>query len=230
MSEKLIIEQFLDLNKLSRLEALKYILTYHEIKHRVIPCQHDCNNVFVKLTEEKPYRLLVAHYDIVKDSTGINDNTAALALLINIIKESKEKNFNVLFTDKEESGMIGSYQFSKVYGKDIKEAIIFDIIGFGDTIVYGSFGDFDNLSKVGIKEISSFLPSDNVTFKSNNVKTALITAAHKEDLTLIKENYYSLNAKAKFYESFHNRQFDNNINLINFDLITELKDKMLKML
>jgi len=236
MSERLIVEQFLDLQDKPREEALKTLLTYYEIKHEEVRCNVDCNNILVRMTDKKPYKLLVAHYDVYGNSTGINDNTTAIAMLIEVIrhfkKENKKVDFNVLFTDKEESGMIGSYYFSSNYRKEIEEAIVFDIIGYGESAVYAESSVETNesiLKEIGIKRINQFLPSDNISFKNNGVKSTLIVAAHDNDLVLNKDGLYELNSKPRFYESFHNREKDNDIEVINFELIKDLREKIIKL-
>lgn len=235
MVEKQIVEQFLKHKDDSRLEVLIKIMKSHNLNYEIRSCDISCHNVFVKLTDAVPYTLLVAHYDVFGNSTGINDNTAAVAMLIEIIKHFNEtsgphKNFNVLFTDKEESGMIGSHYFSKINNADITEALVFDIIGYGDTMVYGSYQNFDALKQYGIKEINEVLPSDNIQFSNANIKTVLITAAHNKDLTLMAQDKYRLSTKPKFYESFHNRPEDNKIEVINFELIEKLRKKVIKYL
>lgn len=237
MSERLIVEQFLDLSNKPRLDALKTLLTYYEIGHKEMLCNIECNNIFVPLTEEKPYKLLVAHYDVFGTSSGINDNTAALAMIIEVIRHFKKTgdkvNFNVLFTDKEESGMIGSYYYSKNHGEDIEEAIVFDIIGYGDSAVYAEESTETNescLKDSGIKRTDQFLPSDNLSFKKNGVKTTLVVAAHDDDLILNKAGIYELNSRPRFYESFHNRDKDNDIEVINFKLIEDLRNKVISIL
>lgn len=237
MSERLIVEQFLDLSEKPRADALKILLTYYNIKHTEMRCNVECNNIYVPLTEDKPYKLLVAHYDVFGTSSGINDNTAAIAMLIEVIKHFKKTgdkaNFNVLFTDKEESGMIGSYYYAKNYAEEIEEAIVFDIIGYGDSAVYAEGSTETNesvLRNLGIKRIDHFLPSDNLSFERNKVKSTLVVAAHDEDLVPNNLGIYELNSKPRFYESFHNREKDNNIEVINFELIEDLRNKVIQLL
>lgn len=234
MSERLIVEQFLDLSEMPRVKALKTLLTYYEIEHKEMRCNPECTNIFVPMTEEKPYYLLVAHYDVYGTSTGINDNTTAIAMLIEVIKHfkktEKKANFNVLFTDKEESGMIGSYYYAKNYGKDIKEAIVFDIIGYGDHAVYAESSTETNdslLSVSGLRRIDQYLPSDNLSFRNSGVNSTLVVAAHTEDLLPTIDNIYELTSKPRFYESFHNRDKDNDIEVINFDLVKELRERVI---
>lgn len=237
MSERLIVEQFLDLAESPRVEALKTLLTYYEIKHQEMRCNPECANIFVPMTKEKPYTLLVAHHDVWGTSTGINDNTTAIAMLIEVIKHfkktGKDAGFNVLFTDKEESGMIGSYYYANTHRKDIKEAIVFDIIGYGDDAVYAesSTETSDSLLSVsGLKRIDQYLPSDNLSFRNNGVKSTLVVAAHTEDLLPTIDNIYELSSKPRFYESFHNREKDNDIEVINFDLVEDLRKKVIAVL
>lgn len=229
MKEK-IVELLVENSK--RLDKLKEILDKNEIEY-TIDSKNNADNLIVKLGQEDNTGSVVvlgAHYDLFPGRTGINDNTCSLLLLLEFIKKAKDKKLvrpiEVVFFDKEESGMVGSNMYAKNNFNRVSYALIFDIIGYGDTLVYGNTDNkLDELfSGTDIKKLSTVLPSDNITFEAQKIPTALITAAHKKDLkaSLSVKMAYTVRHTAEFYSSFHNRENDNNIEIINVSLIESL--------
>ena len=233
-SEEIIVHQFLNSHEASRYKTLLNILEMHNVDHYTEHGNHDTKNVIVSLTNETPYTLLVAHYDVFGSSTGINDNTCALALLIQIAKTLSKTNttvpLKILFTDKEEQGMYGSYDYANKHQDEIQKVIVFDIIGYGDQYFYGADQNasqaFQFLNELGINRLSMVLPSDNLMFANAGIKSTLITALPNEDVQLQNQEYH-LKASPKFVESFHNNALDNDINVINFDLIERLRKTLI---
>jgi len=217
----------------TRLETLIHELEFNHIPYDIEPCGNDCQNVIVSMTDQKRYVLLVAHYDIYGSSLGINDNTVAIATLISSIKEMMSKKYHVpvkvLFADKEESGMIGSQYFAHEYQHDLQAVIVLDIVGFGDRLIHGSKQpqDFHMLDVLGIQNIKTVMPSDNLSFIRHNIKTTLITACFNEEL---KEENGMVDISYPWYfsTSFHNGINDNDMNKINFELAEKLKETLLK--
>jgi len=94
--------------------------------------------------------ILVAHYDRAKDSPGANDNSTAVFLLIETamkLKTAGEKNWVIIFTDKEELSQgesieaQGSYSLAPVFKKlkmEHTRIFSFDACGAGDTLVISS--------------------------------------------------------------------------------------------
>lgn len=234
-TEKELILDFLSFHKkVDRVEALTTILKEQGIEYTIESYQDDCRNVIVSMTEEENYILLVAHHDLFPGSSGINDNTASVAALINVIGYLKDKAhlpFKVLFPDREETGMVGSDTYCYYHQDEIISAIVLDIIGYGDTLVAGSKINnyFSFLEKYGIINIDTILPSDNLAFNRYGIPNTLIVATHEEDI-LRKENKVELTPHPKFYESFHNRAMDGKIEVINFELITHLRNSLINIL
>lgn len=231
-----IVERFLELSNKNRFEALTTVLNEMIITYETESCEigiSPCTNVIVPVSELKKnekYTLLVAHYDTWGNSTGINDNTVAIATLLVFLHEHRFKTFSkpikVLFSDREETGMVGSNQYAKKHKNEIEEVIVLDIVGYGDKLVYGSHEHehFKYLKSYGIDHITTTLPSDNLTFASNGLKATLIVAAHDQDLTYNKElNNYDLGSNPKFYESFHERVMDGKLEVINWFLLEKLR-------
>lgn len=187
-------------------------------------------NIIVPLVFGTTYTLLIAHYDVWPGSIGINDNVLSVVALIKLIKNLKEtrehKDIVILFADKEERGMLGSKHFLNTYKKHIEDVIVLDIIGHGDTHVYCGSQSSVELENLGIKRITTILPSDNVPFESAGVKTALITAIHQDDLIRLNHHQYQISHQPKCFESFHNGPKDNDIDVINFPLVDGLIDSL----
>lgn len=224
------IEKLLVPNKY-RLNALITLLAYYNIEY-TIESTLETHNIIVRLGDRQSNQtatVIGAHYDIFPNSTGINDNTCALVVLINFLKLADKVKFNmpidIVFFDREETGMLGSSEYLRIHSNDINSAYIFDIIGFGDTLIYGSHSLYwPNMESFGIKKVITVLPSDNVVFESWDIPAVLITAAHKDDMRYSYMSGYRVDHTAKFYESFHGRKLDNDIEIINFDLLNQALD------
>lgn len=253
MTELNLIMEFLSRSGKPRVEALTEVLDIVGLEYVIEEYDHVLNNkplkghknkcgvknVVIPLTNGGKYVLLVAHYDIFPRSTGINDNTCAVAMLINAALELREKSavpVKILFTDKEESGMVGSSRYCMEHADEIIKVLVFDIIGYGDTAIYGE-GMHANHSFNSIKKdiqefvrIDSFLPSDNLIFDSHGIPTILVTAAHKDDLVESSTGFHRFKGQPKFYESFHNGKYDNDLKVINFELIEKIRGSLVKCL
>ncbi len=233
MREQLI--QFAVEGTKNRLANLKELLDDNRIEYEVqsYPKQR-VNNVIVKInpdkvTASKKAVAIVAHYDVVPRSKGINDNAVGVLASIQLIKHLKHSKTNravdIVFSDREETGMVGSHLYIKDNKDRIGYAISLDILGYGDQLVYctNSTDVFKRIfAGTNLKHIKNMLPGDNTSFNAAGIPNALIVAAHKEDLLETKDDgSYRLVAFPKFYESFHNRKEDNKIEVINFELIKE---------
>ena len=94
-----------------------------------------------------PPTMLVAHYDRAEKSSGANDNSAGVFLLIETAIKLKKRNVSnwvVIFTDKEELRPGDSIQIQGAYAiaeglKNLKmenyKVFCFDACGTGDTLV-----------------------------------------------------------------------------------------------
>jgi len=229
--EKLTYELLVPRKEL-RLESLLEVLKKNKIVYE-IEKEGEIRNVIVRLgdlTKDEDFAVYGAHYDIVDGSFGINDNTCAVAMLIAFIinrKDYKER-MDVVFFDKEEDGLKGSKLYVKKYKDKIKYALILDIIGVGDTIVYNSNLAFDKLEmNLPFKKIINRLKSDNITFIKNDLPVVLISALYKKELIFIEGNKNKIEGKMLNNESYHGGNDDNRIEIINFYLINELSGILL---
>jgi hypothetical protein len=141
-----------------RLGVLKKVLSELSVPFNIVSID-DSSHVFV--TSDISYALktpgtcvLLAHYDRVPGSPGANDNSAAVFQLIEAaikLHREKEKDWLIIFTDKEEilpNGSIrdqGSYGLAKIFyqmGSQNGRFYIFDSCGTGDTILISTTVDF----------------------------------------------------------------------------------------
>ena len=98
--------------------------------------------------------ILVAHYDRYEGSPGANDNSAGVFLLIDTairLKKRAEKNWVIIFTDKEElkpgEGLTsqGAYTLARgIKTLNMKEARLFcfDVCGTGDALIISTTLDY----------------------------------------------------------------------------------------
>jgi len=225
------------LNKEKRFEQLCKVLKLNNLDFYIEEDKDNTRNIIIKLrnssnSKSLKHIVLGAHYDIFPNSLGFNDNTIAVAMLIEFAKTYKgEVPINIVFFDKEESGMIGSDNYTSNYEHEIYFALIFDIIGFGDTLVVSSTDEVLKellYTNFGIKALNFPLPSDNLVFSRKGIPTALITATNSTDLQKIpnKAHIHYVASSAKFYRTFHGRELDNDITILNFDLAEGLLDKL----
>jgi len=98
--------------------------------------------------------MLVAHYDRAEGSPGANDNSAGVFLLLETaakLKKSSEKNWAVIFTDKEELKTGESIEAQGAYTlalglKRLKmekaQVFCFDACGVGDTLIISTTANY----------------------------------------------------------------------------------------
>lgn len=205
----------------SRRTTLEFILEAEGIPFEKMVSGR-ATNIVVNLSADKevlPQYAVGAHFDKVSNSKGINDNAVAVATLIKIAKEYKNKDIpmHVVFFDKEESGMIGSSGYGKA-NKQLKHVLVLDIIGFGDTpVICTADGICDFPTTIGI---SDDLPSDNYGIRGSGVDTSLIVTVPRADLEL-KDGKVKLTKSPSFYSSFHGKEFDD-IKYINWSAVKKI--------
>lgn len=127
--------------------------------------------------------VLMAHYDAVNGSTAANDNGSSVAILLCLIKHISEfrtdKNLEIVFVDKEETGGFGCRYYLQEYGDNISEVINLDTCGVGTKIVLNDFSRH-------ISNDTSILIDDNILNKFDVISTDMLP--YCDTNTLIK-NY-----------------------------------------
>ena len=78
--------------------------------------------------------LLGAHYDTVPTTPGADDNNSAIAVCLEaarVLSECSDASFRVVIFNREEDGLLGSYNYVEELGKhDITEVHIFEMVGY----------------------------------------------------------------------------------------------------
>lgn len=214
-----IFNDFAD--KESRRATLEFILEAEGIPYDHV-ADSNATNVVVSLYNDnntKPQYAVGAHFDKVSGSKGINDNAVAVATLIKIAKEYKNNNIpiDIVFFDKEESGMGGSRLYANT-NPQVKHVLVLDIIGYGDTpILCVPHGDCDFPTAL---KVSDNLPSDNMSLSGAGVPASLIVTVPRDDLE-IKDSKVKLKVGPSFYSSFHGRPYDD-IKYINWSAVKKV--------
>ena len=139
----------------NRLAIINEILNNAALEHEVLELDGG-RHIIVSppLPKEKylqrPPIILVAHYDRAEGSPGANDNSAAVFILLETaikLKKNRERNWIIIFTDREElkSGdsiqTQGSYALAKTLTNlktENAKIFNFDACGRGDTIIISS--------------------------------------------------------------------------------------------
>lgn len=216
----------------SRLEALKLVLGDNDIKYS-IDQSNDINNIIVNLDPNKStpsntkHIVIGAHYDAYPGSMGLNDNYCAVAALIKFIINVKDKKLNesikVVFFDKEETLMAGSTYYVDNNLGNIKYALIFDIVGFGDNLLYckSNYPIDICLEDYGLVKLGRTLPSDNLSFDKYGIPNHLIVSLPKDDYLVVDGKAW-LKTKTIFQKSFHNGKYDNDLVYITWNTIEDV--------
>jgi hypothetical protein len=120
-------------------ETVAKLLQYNKLKFEVQSSSNNITNYLV-LSDTKDYQpLFTAHIDKVSGSSGANDNSSSVAVLIHLAKIFKEKGIpaSFAFLDGEEQGSRGASLFADLH-RNLNFSVIFavDITGFGNTVAF----------------------------------------------------------------------------------------------
>jgi len=102
-----------------------------------------CRNIVIPLSQYNKENgkkiVFMAHYDAVTGSDGANDNGSSVAILIafalDVIEKGSNMPMEVVFTDREETGGVGSRLYIEKSGSEILEVINLDTCGVGSDII-----------------------------------------------------------------------------------------------
>lgn len=196
----------------------------------------DINNTF---NTNKDKILLTAHYDVVNNSTGANDNGSSIAILLKLIINYNNTNLpiRIAFLDGEEIGGVGSKGYIDEYIKEdsLKKEITvinFDVCGCGDYIVLEdkrlnkNLLNEEILTKYNIK-ITKRLPfNDAHIFSQNNISTLCIVVLPQGDINLMEKKSNESLLEKKHFGSYvwqyqHNGIYDS-IDYINYQMMEKV--------
>lgn len=128
-------------------------------KHISINFPKTCYNPLFRI------KIIAAHYDIVENSPGANDNSAAVFQLLELSKKLIEKpfthNLKIILTDGEEAGSLedqGAYSLAKILkekGLTNTDVYTIDCCGRGDILVISQAGKNNSFSGKLKNELST---------------------------------------------------------------------------
>lgn len=164
--------------------------------------------------------LLTAHYDVVPNSFGFNDNSSGLVCLLKMIKQVPN-NVEIVFTDKEELGGRGVDLYMKLTKKKIKCVINLDVVGLKGVI------HADN-NIYSIKECLKDCKNGKMPFNDGNVfreyKVPTLTLSMAPNCQTF--GY----AMRELVQTIHNNKYDNKIKLIYVSSMKTITNKVLEII
>ncbi|MGA3287716.1 MAG: M28 family peptidase [Bacteroidota bacterium] len=155
-------------------------------------------NIIVRAGTGKMRIVVGAHYDAFSDSPGANDNGSGVAVLLSLIKQLQDVEWNYsvdfCFFDQEEAGLLGSYYYIKQFVAPTRHFVMLnlDIEGTGEEVYVGPVGDnnrtflryvHEAAKKTGFPffESAEFPGSDQVSFEKSNLQDIAISIVPKGD-------------------------------------------------
>ena len=155
-------------------------------------------NIIVRVGTGTKRIVVGAHYDAFADSPGANDNGSGVAVLLSLIKQLQDVEWNYsvdfCFFDQEEAGFLGSYYYIKqfVFSQRHFAMVNLDIEGTGEEVYVGPVGNNNRTimryvheaeQKTGFPFVESaeFPASDHVSFEKFNLQDIAISIVPKGD-------------------------------------------------
>jgi Peptidase family M28 len=155
-------------------------------------------NIIVRVGTGTKRIVVGAHYDAFGDSPGANDNGSGVAVLLSLIKQFQDVEWNYsvdfCFFDQEETGLLGSYYYIKQFVIPQRHfaMINLDIEGTGEEVYVGPVGNnnqkimryvHETEQKAGFPffESAEFPISDQVSFEKSNLQDIAISIVPKGD-------------------------------------------------
>lgn len=164
--------------------------------------------------------LLTAHYDVIPDSFGYNDNGSGVVCLLQLIKKLPS-NVEVVFTDGEENGGLGVDEYIKATNKKISCVINLDVVGLKGIILADNniwlIQDCLKDCKVGKMPFN-----DGDVFKEYKIPTVTLSVAPEKQTFGMSIN--------KIFDSIHNNKHDNKLNMIHVSSMKKVSNKVLEII
>lgn len=195
-------------------------------KNSIFNFYSNTKNIIVNLkdfctTDREEKIVIMAHYDSFSTSTAANDNGSSIAILISFIEhvilKGTDKWFEIVFTDKEESGGLGCKLYFNNNTDFIDEVINLDTCGVGNKIVVCDYSKhiFDSTSILKEKNImdkfnvveTDILPYCDSNFLiENEIDTITICTFPDEDIDIIKGFRFYGNDKKKILDNYNSKE------------------------
>lgn len=155
-------------------------------------------NIIVRLGAGSKRIVVGAHYDAFSDSPGANDNGSGVAVLLSLIKDLQNIDWNYTvdfcFFDLEESGCLGSLYYIKqfVIPQHHLAMINLDIEGTGEEVYVGPVGnnnrkiirsvnDAAKATGVSLYATADYPGSDQQSFAASNLENISISVVPRGD-------------------------------------------------
>jgi hypothetical protein len=174
--------------------------------------------------------ILTAHYDVVPNSTGANDNGSSIVILLKLLKKIKNQPIKVIFFTGEERGGTGSSFYSKtVKEKEKYTAINLDVCGCGNQIVVvnniknnnsKAYNLYSRKNKFNIMTAPSFPFSDASILKRYDIATYSISVFPPGDIRILNGEEKGYLGKY-IWEYMHNGKYDD-IKYINYRIMKKV--------
>jgi hypothetical protein len=170
------------------------------------------SNIIIPSIDKDNKIVLAAHYDVVPESYGYIDNACAVACLLLLKKRGMlPGNVEILLSDCEECGRYGSMLYCKIYRPQIKAVINLDVIGYGEELYYNHNNPiFKNAVEKHSMKFADFPLCDYDTFHDLKIPTISFSTGDGPDWDSTFNKIISL---------IHNRENDNDINMVNSNSI-----------
>ena len=153
-------------------------------------------NIIVSFGSTKPPNcpkvIIGAHYDVIPNTPGANDNTAACISLMKLAEDlvGQERDLAIVFFDKEEP--IHQEHGSLFYGHMIAQhghpdlAIVLDVCGVGDTLYASALllpeDQYEMINSVVPIGLKGTPHSDNLHLHNAGIQSVLLSVLPKAEL------------------------------------------------
>jgi len=170
---------------------------------------HHPQNIILQFGQGTPRLVIGAHYDSVLGSTGANDNSSGVAILLDLARtlcaESQLAPLDIVFFDLEEKEWLGSRSYLKrISPSDIRAYIKLDICGVGDTIVIAPRVNLERgfLQKIitailhdstyPIQLMEWLPPGDETSFKQVGIPYITVGVVPSDDIELMEASLFAM--------------------------------------
>jgi len=177
------------------------------IKNIIVPSKTNDNKITIS-----------AHWDVFPGSNGYNDNASGMSVLLNVQNDLPD-NVEMIFTDREERGGMGSNLYLKRNQNKPVLNINIDVVGFGSTLYYEYYGTPSPINlMLESAELYPEVPfNDSHVFNSHGVNSILFISGDYSE-TLISD----------IWKRQHCGKYDNDITQVDPTSIQKMIDQLLK--
>lgn len=211
--------------KSTLLDSLKDIDTQNKFSVNIQKFVHkkeDGFNVIVNATGKSKKKIVIgAHYDIWPKSGGVNDNGAAVFILLELIKRALtlselEISIDFVFFDLEENGQKGAkYYLEQEQVSEIYCMINLDMCGIGDYVIFNETSSQDPQLSFMLKKICkdndihhkmlpNLPPGDEIPFQNCNIPSISIAIVPETTIPAVEHLAVTTRAKGLSWERITN--------------------------